>query len=314
LLAAVLGSTFPARADPAMAEALFQQGRELLDRGELAAACAKFESSQASESSGGTLLNLADCRARQGKTATAWAHFVAAERLSELQGRSEQAAEARRRRTELEPVLSTLTVHVANAPPGLEVRVNGRALDSGSFDSRLPMDPGVLSIEFSAPERVPARVEAFLRSSAHHLVLNAPHLAARAAESPAPKRAPAPVSAPEPPRGSRTLAWVIGGFGATALAVGGTFGVLALSSNADAKNSCNQRTTRCPPESLSAAKDRDRQALISTIGVATGLVGLGVSGVLLLTAPSPADQSAARTGFRVELGPGRASLSGSARF
>ena len=314
MLVAALGSAFPAWADPAAAEALFQQGRELLERGELAAACAKFESSQASESSGGTLLNLADCRARQGKNATAWAHFVAAERLSELQGRSEQAAEARRRRTELEPGLSTLTVQVADAAPGLQVKVNGRALDSGSLDSRLPMDPGVLSIEFSAPERVPARVEVFLRSSAHHMVVKAPRLAARPAEPPAPKPAPAPAGAAESPRGSRTLAWVIGGFGATALAVGGAFGVLALSSNADAKNSCNQRTSGCNPDSLSAAEDRDRQALISTIAVATGLVGLGVSGVLLLTAPSPTDQSAAATGFRVELGPGRASISGSARF
>ena len=117
LLGAALGVSLPARADPAAAEALFQQGRALLERGELAAACAKFESSQVNEPSGGTLLNLADCRARQGKTATAWAHFVAAERLAGLQGRPEQAAEARRRGSEIEPTLSTLTLHAAGAPP-----------------------------------------------------------------------------------------------------------------------------------------------------------------------------------------------------
>ncbi len=316
LLGAALGVGLPARADPAAAEALFQQGRALLERGELAGACAKFESSQANEPSGGTLLNLADCRFRQGKTATAWANFVAAERLAGLQGRPEQAAEARRRGSELEPTLSTLTLHAAGAPRALEVRVNGRKLDPGSVGSRLPMDPGVLSIEFSAPGYAPEQVEVTLQGSAHHLVVEAPRLTRQAAE-PAPAVAePAPVAVipAEPQRGSRTLAWVIGGFGAAALAVGGTFGVMALSSNAEAKNVCNQRTSGCPTDAISAETDRDREALISTIGITTGLLGLGVSGVLLLTSPSPADQSASGAGFGLQLAPGKAFISGTARF
>jgi hypothetical protein len=106
----------------------------------------------------------------------------------------------------------------------------------------------------------------------------------------------------------------VGGFGAAALAVGGTFGVMALMSNAEAKDSCDQRTTDCPTDAISAETDRDRQALISTIGIATGVVGLGVSGVLLLTSPSPADQSVAEVGLDVRVGPGKAFISGSARF
>jgi hypothetical protein len=316
LLGAALGVGLPARADPAAAEALFQQGRALLERGELAGACAKFESSQANEPSGGTLLNLADCRARQGRTATAWAHFVAAERLAGLQGRPEQAAEARRRGSEIESTLSTLTLHTAGAPPALEVRVNGRKLDPGSMDSRLPMDPGVLSIEFSAPQYATERVVVTLRGAAHHLVVEAPRLTRQSA-APAPARAtPAPVAVlpAEPQRGSRTLAWVTGGVGAAALAVGGTFGVMALLSNAEAKSACDQRTTDCPTDAISAEEDRDRQALISTIGIATGLVGLGVSGVLLLTSPSPVDQSVGAVGLGLRLAPGKAFVSGTARF
>ena len=86
-----------ARADVAAAEALFQEGRALLDQGNVDAACDKFESSQASEASSGTLLNLADCRLKQGRTATAWAQFVAAGRLAQVQNRAEHAAEAQRR-------------------------------------------------------------------------------------------------------------------------------------------------------------------------------------------------------------------------
>jgi hypothetical protein len=317
LFGAALAVGSPAPADPAAAEALFQQGRALLERGELASACAKFESSQANEPSGGTLLNLADCRARQGKTATAWAHFVAAERLSGLQGRPEQAAEARRRGSEIESTLSTLTLHAAGAPPALEVRVNGRKLDPGSMDSRLPMDPGVLSIEFSAPEYATERVVVTLRGAAHHLVVEAPRLT-RQSSAPSPAKAePAPlvaVPSAAPQQGSRTLAWVTGGFGAAALAVGGTFGVMALLSDAEAKKACDQRTTGCPSDAISAEEDRDRQALISTIGITTGLVGLGVSGVLLLTSPSPADQSVREVGLGLRLAPGKAFISGAARF
>jgi hypothetical protein len=323
-LALVATTTVPAAADPATAEALFQEGRALIDRGELEAACAKFEGSQASEPSGGTLLNLADCRARQGRTATAWAHFVAAERLSRVQGRQEQAAEAQRRRAELEPSLSTLTLHAAAKPPGLEVKVNGRSLDAGSFDSRLPMDPGGLSIEFSAPGRKSARVVAVLLSKGHHLVVNVPELAPKVAPAvPAANTAntantatPSAVHGEgraDAGSGSRSLAWVIGGASAAALTVGGVFGAMALSSNADAKDACDQRTDECPPEALTAAEDRDRQATIATIGVGTGLVGLGVATVLFLTS-SPSDHSARGQGLSLQVAPGLAVISGTARF
>jgi len=316
----LIATTAPAQADPATAEALFQEGRALLDRGELDAACAKFESSHASEASGGTLLNLADCRARQGRTATAWAHFVAAERLSQVQGRQEQAAEAARRRGELEPSLSTLTLRTANAPRDLEVKVNGRVLAPGSYDSRLPMDPGGLTIEFSAPGRKSARVVAVLLSKGHHLVVEVPELAQaetsaapRAAAAHGPTTSPAEKRPPGAQSGSRSLAWVIGGVGVAALAVGGTFGVMALSSNADAKNACNQRTDGCPKSALEAAKDRDRQATLATIGVATGLAGLGAATVLFLTS-SPSDHSTQEQGMSFRLAPGLAMISGTTRF
>lgn len=317
-LAVVATTTVPAAADPATAEALFQEGRALIDRGELEAACAKFEGSQASEPSGGTLLNLADCRARQGRTATAWAHFVAAERLSRVQGRQEQAAEAQRRRAELEPSLSTLTLHAAAKPPGLEVKVNGRSLDPGSFDSRLPMDPGGLSIEFSAPGRKTARVAAVLLSKGHHLVVNVPELAPEVAPAVPTVNTATPSAGhgegrAEAGSGSRSLAWVIGGASAAALAVGGVFGAMALSSNADAKDACDQRTDECPPEALTAAEDRDRQAAIATIGVGTGLVGLGVATILFLTS-SPSDHSARGQGLSLQVAPGLAVISGTARF
>ncbi len=106
---------------------------------------------------------------------------------------------------------------------------------------------------------------------------------------------------------------MIGGASVAALAVGGVFGAMALSSNADAKAACDQRTDECPPAALTAAEDRDQQATIATIGVGTGLVGLGVATVLLLTS-SPPDHSARGQGWSLQVAPGLAVISGTARF
>jgi hypothetical protein len=303
-----------ARADIAAAEALFQQGRELLDQGKIDAACEKFESSQASEASSGTLLNLADCRLRQGRTATAWAQFVAAERLSKVQNRQEHATEAGRRRAELESSLSTLTFRVAQAPDGLEVRVNGRVVSAGSYGTRVPMDPGKVTIEARAPEHETAELEVTLRPESHHLVVDLPKLAPRSVTLLPPSPAQSP---PAETRASSVepLPWVIGGAGVAALTVGGVFGVMALSSNAEAERLCNGGTRACPDGSIEKESDRDREAMLSTIFVSVGVLGVGVAGVMLLTS-SASETSDSREWLSVDLGlaAGSGYVSAAARF
>ncbi len=51
----------PAAADPSAAEALFEEGVALSERGALTEACSKFEASEALDVAVGTLLRLADC-------------------------------------------------------------------------------------------------------------------------------------------------------------------------------------------------------------------------------------------------------------
>lgn len=280
-----------AHAEPAAAEALFREGRALLERGDLALACEKLEASNALEPSAGTLLNLAACRAKQGKTATAWALFVSAERLAHKQGREEQAAEAKRRALELEPRLSTLTLLAPQAPPGLTVRKLGQVVQPASLGSALPVDPGVTTIEVSAPGYQTARLEITVGASADRRVVQLPALRRREQRAELSPSASAHVLSPaaEPDARGPRLPWAIGGVGAGALAAGSVLGLLALSSNSQAINDCN---TTDADACRSTQERRDAQALASTVCFGVGLLGVGVATVWLLTGSSTRDHSA----------------------
>ena len=115
LALALLVCPVTADAQPASAEALFQEGRTLLAAGDVAAACDRFEASNRQEASVGTLLNLGDCRERLGDTETAWATFLAAEALARRSS-DDRADEAARRADALEPA-SARPKPPAPAPP-----------------------------------------------------------------------------------------------------------------------------------------------------------------------------------------------------
>ena len=77
-----LAASFPLQAQPstdaAIAEALFQEGKALLDRGEVPAACRKLEESVRLDRLPGSLLNLALCHEAEGRVATAWGELTEA--------------------------------------------------------------------------------------------------------------------------------------------------------------------------------------------------------------------------------------------
>jgi hypothetical protein len=297
LLASALGTWLAlhcpeAHADPAAAEALFREGRALLERGELTLACEKLETSNALEPSAGTLLNLAACRAKQGRTASAWAHFVSAERLAQTQDRREQAIEAKQRAAELASQLSTLTLRAPAALPGLTVRRAGQPVLSASFGVAVAIDPGPVVIEASAPGYEAARLEVLIGASADHRVLDIPPLrkleeAGRAASAsfPDPERAESP-----PQRASTALPWGIGGVGAATLLTGGVLGALALSSDSKAVGACSQVDNQA--NCASTQQRRDDQALAATVCVGAGVALAGVAAIWLLTGRSGSSHSA----------------------
>ena len=156
LVVAAAHSAALAQSSTAQAETLFRQGKDLINKGKIAEACAAFDASQKLEPTIATLLNQASCREKNGQLATAWGLFLDAERQS--RGATDDATRqlhqvANDHATKLEPRLSTLTITVApeNRVGGLEILRNSDTVDPGAWNKALPVDGGVFKITARAP-------------------------------------------------------------------------------------------------------------------------------------------------------------------
>ena len=140
-----------AGAVPPAAEALFRDGRRLMAEGKISEACAQFAASYALEPASGTLLNLALCHEKEGKTATAWGEYRAAASLASEQDRKDRTAAAEARIAALEQKLARVTVIAPKDVPDLKVTDDDGGPATLSLGTAVPIDPGVHHLRVSAP-------------------------------------------------------------------------------------------------------------------------------------------------------------------
>lgn len=335
--------------DPAAAEVLFQEGRKLMAEGQIGAGCEKLKESFALDPMSGTLLNLADCYEKQGRTATAWARFQNAASLAKNQGKHEQAAEANRRLKILESQLSYLTIQVPDPVPGLEVRRDDMEITPGTYGVQVPVDPGSVSVVASAPGYRTVKLNVEIGNRRDKKAVTVPKLeklekgeapepagaSAAAEEPPAKEEAkpaeaepkPAekkesaaaveePVKAPEPEvvsGGINAGPVILGGIGVALAAAGGVFGYLAMQSNHDAELLCKTHRD-CSKAALDAADKRDTQAMIANIGIGVGVVAIAASAAWLIFDGSSSERQSARVTLQPAVGPNSAGLWAAARF
>jgi len=140
--------------DPA-AVALFESGRALVEKGDWAAGCPKFEASLMVYPAPSTLLNLAHCYEHDGKLAEAWSAYKRALVLNqETPGvERKQAFEtiANEGIAKLEPKVPRLKIVVEGAPAGLSVTRNGEEVLPAMFGTSIPINPGPQTITAQAP-------------------------------------------------------------------------------------------------------------------------------------------------------------------
>lgn len=280
-------------ANSAAAEALFNEGRRLLETQDYDAACAKFAESQRLDPGTGTLLNLATCYESAGKKATAWLTWLEAARSARQAGQSEREAGARSRAQELEKELGRLVVNVRQpVADNLVVERNGEELSSGAWGIPLPLDAGTYRITARAPGHGSFEGTANVRDG-EQSTFEIPPLSSTAEPTPAPTSS-AGASASEPGSSQRTWGYVVGGVGVLGIGVGSALGILAISKNDESKQHCDTSdATRCSQTGVDLRNEALGYATGSTIGWAVGAAALVTGAVLILTAPSANTEIAA---------------------
>ncbi|RYZ03399.1 MAG: hypothetical protein EOO73_27765 [Myxococcales bacterium] len=315
-------------AQKATAEAYFDDALRLMQSSSFAEACPKLEASQRLDPAVGTLLYLGECYERRGRTASAWVTFREAEALARATSQPQRAEMARARVDRLQAGLAKVTVEVsaeARAIPALRVMCGTVPIDPTLPGVALPVDPGELVVEASAPGYAPF-TKTLLVPAAGKLSVQVPALSRQAgpvasssgsasaappfatAVSPASSPAPTQSAPPSAEPSKQSLAWPIalGAVGIVGIGVGTAFGLRAIGKASDANDLCPDG--QCREERGTSLMDSARSsANISNVAFAVGAVAL-VGGVVfyLVDKPKDADRS---LGLGTWVGADRAGLS-----
>lgn len=290
-------------ADVAAAEALFRDGRALLDAGKVAEACLKLAESHRLQPKPGTILNLAVCHEQQGKTATAWATYMEAAALAARLKQPERERAARDQAAVLEARLAKLILAVEEAPPGFSLMLDQQALSGAVAGTPIPVDPGDHEIVASAPGRQSFRAVVSIEPGPSSKTIAIPRLAEDRAAEPPPPVAPPPPAAekktdhsmkqkPAKPileseasagiSGRKIAAYAVGGAGIAGVVVGSIFGALTFVQKGEGEDLCDGRY--CSKEGIDAHAAAKTSSLVSTVGFGVGLAGLSAGLALFLTA------------------------------
>lgn len=277
----------PSSTQRATAEAMFRQATQLMDEHRFAEACEKFAASQELDPGLGTQLYLADCYDHAGRSASAWALFREVEDLAGRANQSDRQRIAQERASALESQLSRVELKVlpSRRVAGLKVTANNVEVPKASWNGPLPMDPGAVRIEVSAPGYRTWSTTINVAKGTSQQLLDVPELA----RLPQPLRAKA-TAAPVQEGGSSartTLGYVTGAVGLLALGAGGFLGYRAYSRNQESKAQCRADSPNlCSPEGVTLREEARDAARLATIVSLSG-AGLAIGGATLVLTASP---------------------------
>ncbi len=262
---------------PSPAEVAFAQGRELLDAGKPAEACARFEESiKLDPDAAGTLLNLGLCSQRLGRTATALAWFRKAQFRSAETSMTDYEDVAKNSTFMLAVRVPTLRILVsAKAPTGFTVFLDNKQVADIEL-GKVEVDPGPHAVELRSPAATPVRVDITLNDGDKRDVTLAP---------PPPK-----VVFVDVDRGvaRRRLAYIIGGAG---LAMWGGSLAVSLVARSDYRSSDH-------PEDWQDAKHLARYGATSLFVVGAA----AIAGAVVLYVKAPGTERVERTALTPVVG------------
>jgi hypothetical protein len=277
----------PAAVPDPTAQALFQDGRDLVDKGQWDAGCQKFEASMLLYPAASTLLNIARCYEHQSKLASAWSAYKRVQVLNR-----ETLGDERKRAIDemvdaaikaLTPRMPKIKLAMPHPPAGVTLRKDGEILPTAVVGTELPVDVGEHEIVAEAPGFRTFRQRFDVKES----TLREVTIDLR------PESEPDPREAPQIP----TWAWASAGASLALFGLAGGFRVDQAFVEGRQSGLCRGDVlTGCPP-----AKDYDPAADNRRKNTDFGLfVGFGAAGAVALSAaligivrgPRPPDKAA----------------------
>lgn len=213
----------------------------------------------------------------------------------------------------LEPKLGRVELVLTGALREAKISVGPRTLTEAERGLLVVVTPGDVVVVATLPDGRTARRELTVAAGATEKVQL--ELPAESESSPTPTpAAPTPPAAASTstedlgkPSSLRTYAYVAGGVGVAGLATFAVFGLMNKSKFDDLESSCTNGS--CGPGRQDDIDAGRRYQTIANIGLAAGVVGLGVGTTLFLLSGSTKKREQAGT-LRVRVAPGFASLDG----
>jgi hypothetical protein len=279
----------------AIAEQLFNEGRDLATQGKWPEACPKFEASMQRDPALGTRLNLATCYQHVNKLASAWGLFRDSADIAKKSNDTKRFDYAMQQAAALEPRLPKLVITAPpKAPVGLTVQRDGASVSAAELGVALYVDPGAHEVTASAPGFEPVTSKATAEEGkTETLVL--PELKAKPdIKAPPPTETDAEDVSTEPVSPTRKyVALGIGGGGIAMVGLGLVFGAQAISKNNKAKDLCGEDLS-CSGSNLDEGQqlihDGRSRGTLSTVFVVAGVAAIGSAVVVYLTAPRPTER------------------------
>jgi hypothetical protein len=267
------------------ADALFNEGKQLMEQGKFVEACDKLAESDALDPAIGTLGLLATCHEQQGRIATAWREYTQTAARADAVA-DDRGAFARERAKALEPELPKLVVRLAVAHPSVVVLRNGVRLTADELGVPSPMDPGTYEIVARWPDKPEFRttVTVVARKLAE-VEIQPPVVLGEKPRQPEIKL-PVTVQPPPPTSGRRIGAFVVGGMGLVGFGVATGFAISARTMNSASisiQQSCDS-VAACQ-EGKTLREQAAVSSTIATVGVGVGAVGV-LGGIVLALLPN----------------------------
>ncbi|MCA9585408.1 MAG: hypothetical protein KC657_08630 [Myxococcales bacterium] len=266
----------------AEADALFLEGRALLQQGKHAEACAKLTRSNRIAPAVGTLINLGFCSEQLGRMLSAMEAYSEAEILARRAGDTKRATFALERIADVSPRMMKLKIRVSEPDtPGLVVQRNKVAVPRTDFGVPVPIDPDEIVLTATAPGRAPWSLDLHARGEGATLDVLVPPLDAV-------ERRPRDAEGVRITT-KRAGAIALGAVGLTAVASAVVLGLTAKSRYDDSLAFCDP--SGCDARAVDAQRSAAAQGNVATLVGALGLAALG-GGVYFWLTGAPATSSA----------------------